>query len=186
MGARKIIVVNVGPIGCIPYQRDVNPNAGDNCVDFTNQLAQSFNAQLRSLVTELSTNLQGSQFVYADVYHIVDDILQNFMSYGMNVLDFTAHIRVRTFNLLYILNRIFLICSTGFENANSACCRVAGRFGGLIPCGSPSKVCEDRSKFVFWDPYHPSDAANVIVARRLMDGDSSDITPINIRQLAEL
>lgn len=102
MGARKIIVVNVGPIGCIPYQRDVNPNAGDNCVDFTNQLAQSFNAQLRSLVTELSTNLQGSQFVYADVYHIVDDILQNFMSYGMNVLDFTAHIRVRTFNLLYI------------------------------------------------------------------------------------
>ncbi|KAB1213830.1 hypothetical protein CJ030_MR5G017093 [Morella rubra] len=155
LGARKIIVVNVGPIGCIPYQRDVNPNAGDNCVDFTNQLAQSFNAQLRSLVTELSTNLQGSQFVYADVYHIVDDILQNFMSYG-------------------------------FENANSACCRVAGRFGGLIPCGSLSKVCEDRSKFVFWDPYHPSDAANVIVARRLMDGDSSDITPINIRQLAEL
>ncbi|KAE8076672.1 hypothetical protein FH972_015306 [Carpinus fangiana] len=155
LGARKIVVANVGPIGCIPYQRDSNPAAGDNCVSLPNQLAQQFNTQLKSLVTELNTDLQGSQFAYADVYHIVDDILQNFMSYG-------------------------------FENANSACCYVAGRHGGLIPCGPPSKVCGDRSKYVFWDPYHPSDASNVIIAGRLLDGDSNDITPINIRQLAGL
>jgi hypothetical protein len=87
--------------------------------------------------------------------------------------------------------RISMICSkekfmvylTGFENANHSCCYVSGRFGGLIPCGPLSKVCEDRSKYVFWDPYHPSDATNVIVARRLMDGDSNDITPMNITQL---
>jgi hypothetical protein len=87
--------------------------------------------------------------------------------------------------------RISMICSkekfmvylTGFENANYACCYVSGRFGGLVPCGPPSKVCEDRSKYVFWDPYHPSDATNVIIARRLMDGDSNDITPMNITQL---
>ncbi|XP_059434591.1 GDSL esterase/lipase At4g16230-like [Corylus avellana] len=155
LGARKIVVANVGPIGCIPYQRDSNPGAGDNCVNLPNQLAQQFNTQLKSLVTELSTDLQGSQFAYADVYHIVQDILQNFISYG-------------------------------FENANSACCYVSGRYGGLIPCGPPSKVCGDRSKYVFWDPYHPSDASNVIIARRLLDGDSNDITPINIRQLAGL
>ncbi|KAK9287966.1 hypothetical protein L1049_016411 [Liquidambar formosana] len=154
MGARMIVVTNVGPIGCIPYERETNPAAGDSCVDFPNQLAQLFNSQLKSLIAELSTNLEESKFVYADVYRIVDDIIQNYVSYG-------------------------------FENSNSACCHVAGRFGGLIPCGPPSRVCPDRSKYVFWDPYHPSDAANVVIAKRLMEGDSNDISPMNIRQLVD-
>ena len=71
----------------------------------------------------------------------------------------------------------------GFENPSSACCNMAGRFGGLIPCGPTSRVCTDRSKYIFWDPYHPSDAANVVVAKRLLDGGAADISPINIRQL---
>ncbi|KAK4483312.1 hypothetical protein RD792_010498, partial [Penstemon davidsonii] len=154
MGGRKIIVANVGPIGCIPYQREINPVAAGNgsCAVFPNELAQLFNAQLRGLVMELGSNLQGSQFIYADVYHIVDDIIQNYISFG-------------------------------FENANSACCYVAGVYGALIPCGPKSKVCEDRSKYVFWDPYHPSDATNFIIAKRLLDGDSAHIWPINIRNL---
>ncbi|OMO58489.1 Lipase, GDSL [Corchorus olitorius] len=155
LGARKIIVANVGPIGCIPYMRDLNPTAGDSCVSRPNQMAQQFNNELRSLVKELSTNLQGSVFVYADVYRIVDDIIQNYRSYG-------------------------------FESESFACCYVAGNYGGLIPCGPTSKVCPDRSKYVFWDPYHPSDAANVIIAKRLLDGNSDDISPMNVRQLAKL
>ncbi|KAJ7955243.1 GDSL esterase/lipase [Quillaja saponaria] len=155
LGARKIVVVNVGPIGCIPYQRDTNPTAGDNCVEFPNQLAQLFNTQLKSLIVELSTSLEGSTFVYADVYRIVEDIIQNYTSYG-------------------------------FENANSSCCSLAGRFGGLVPCNPTSKVCLVRSKHVFWDPYHPSDAANVIIARRLLDGDSHDVSPMNVRKLAQI
>ncbi|CAO2821456.1 unnamed protein product [Amaranthus hypochondriacus] len=152
MGARKIVVVNVGPIGCIPYERELNPSAGNDCVGFPNQLAQSFNLQLKSLIKDLSTSLEESQFVYADVYRIVSDILVNYRSYG-------------------------------FENANSACCSASGRFGGLIPCGPTSNVCKDRSKYVFWDPYHPSDAANLLIAKRLIDGDSNYISPINIRHL---
>ncbi|KAL2470265.1 GDSL esterase/lipase [Abeliophyllum distichum] len=152
LGARKVVVANVGPIGCIPYQREINPYAGDNCVAFPNQLAVMYNSQLMGLVSDLNTNLQGSKFIYADVYHIVGDIIQNYLSYGL-------------------------------ENANSACCYVAGVYGGLVPCGPTSKVCADRSKYVFWDPYHPSDAANSIIANRLLDGDSTDIWPMNIRQL---
>ncbi|KAL3829326.1 hypothetical protein ACJIZ3_018128 [Penstemon smallii] len=168
MGGRKIVVANVGPIGCIPYQREINiipvgggagAGAGNDiiingssCAVFPNELAQLFNAQLRGLVMELCANLQGSQFIYADVYHIVDDIIQNYISFG-------------------------------FENANSSCCYVAGVYGALIPCGPKSKVCEDRSKFVFWDPYHPSDATNVLIAKRLLDGDPAHIWPINIRNL---
>ncbi|XXG84503.1 hypothetical protein AAC387_Pa10g2006 [Persea americana] len=153
LGARKIIVVNVGPIGCIPYLRDLNPSAGDNCVAFPNQLAQAFNERLKSLVLELSSSFEGTLLVYADVYRIVWDIIQNFDSYG-------------------------------FECSTSACCKTAGRFGGLVPCGPASVVCPDRSKYVFWDPYHPSDATNSLIATRLIDGDSNDVFPMNVRQLA--
>ncbi|RZB90446.1 GDSL esterase/lipase [Glycine soja] len=138
LGARKIIVTNVGPIGCIPIQRDMNPAAGDGCVTFPNQLAQSFNIQLKGLIAELNSNLKGAMFVYADVYNILEDILNNYEAYG-------------------------------FENPSSSCCSMAGRFGGLVPCGPTSSICWDRSKYVFWDPWHPTDAANVIIAKRLLD-----------------
>ncbi|XP_042492691.1 GDSL esterase/lipase At4g16230-like [Macadamia integrifolia] len=154
-GARKIIVTNVGPIGCIPYERDLNPTAGDDCVAFPNEIALMFNLRLKTLVVEeLSSTLVGSQFVYADVYNIVWDLIQNYASYG-------------------------------FEVANSACCYLSGKFGGIVPCGPTSKVCGDRSKYIFWDPYHPSDATNVIIAKRLMDGFDADVYPINIRRLAQ-
>lgn len=85
LGARKIVVANVGPIGCIPYIRDVNlnPYDEDECVTFPNELAQLFNTQLKSLVEELRTKLEGSLFVYADVYHIMEDILMNYKDYGL-------------------------------------------------------------------------------------------------------
>ncbi|KAF6143381.1 hypothetical protein GIB67_001325 [Kingdonia uniflora] len=153
LGARKVIVANVGSIGCIPYQRDVNPATGDACVSFPNQLAVLFNERLRPLVMELSSNLAGSKFVYADVYNIVSDIILNFRSYD-------------------------------FENPSSACCYISGQHGGLIPCGPPSKVCINRSKYVFWDAYHPSDASNMIIAKRLLDGGAADVYPINVRELA--
>ncbi|GAY35693.1 hypothetical protein CUMW_017860 [Citrus unshiu] len=155
LGARKIIVANVGPVGCIPYQRDTNPSAGESCVSLPNQMARLFNTELKGLIAELSTSLQESKFVYSDVYRIVADILENYRSYG-------------------------------FEIANSSCCYVAGTHGGLIPCGPSSKVCSDRSKYVFWDPYHPSEATNIIIAKRLLDGDSDDISPMNVRQLAQV
>ncbi|KAL5216995.1 hypothetical protein ABZP36_017679 [Zizania latifolia] len=152
LDARKIVVVNVGPIGCIPYLRDTTPSAGTACAEFPNQLARSFNRKLRGLVDELAANLTGSRFVYADVYRIFSDIIANYKSHG-------------------------------FEVADSACCYVSGRFGGLLPCGPTSMYCADRSKYVFWDPYHPSDAANKLIASRIIDGDPADIYPINVRQL---
>lgn len=152
LDARKIVVANVGPIGCIPYQRETNPSAGTACAEFPNRLARAFNRRLRALVDELSAALPGSRFVYADVYRIFSDIIANYGSHG-------------------------------FEVADSACCYVGGRFGGLLPCGPTSLYCADRSKYVFWDPYHPSEAANALIARRILDGGPMDISPVNVRQL---
>ncbi|CAN1322412.1 GDSL esterase/lipase At4g16230 [Linum perenne] len=82
LGARKIVVVNVGPIGCIPFQKDVNHVTGDECVSFTNELARSYNEKLRTLVNHLNEVLLGAQLVYADVYRIFSDIIDKHNSYG--------------------------------------------------------------------------------------------------------
>uniref|UniRef100_A0A7N0U994 GDSL esterase/lipase n=1 Tax=Kalanchoe fedtschenkoi TaxID=63787 RepID=A0A7N0U994_KALFE len=55
----------------------------------------------------------------------------------------------------------------GFENSDSPCCS----FGNIRPaltCVPASTLCKDRSKYVFWDEYHPSDAANEIIAKELI------------------
>ncbi|GMN55149.1 hypothetical protein TIFTF001_024270 [Ficus carica] len=81
-------------------------------------MAKLFNTQLKELVSELTTSPEGPNFVYADPYHIVEDILENYASYG-----------------------------PVFENANSACCYVAGRYGGLMPCGPLSKAMAGFNQF---------------------------------------
>ncbi|KAK8546849.1 hypothetical protein V6N13_093888 [Hibiscus sabdariffa] len=73
--------------------------------------------------------------------------------------------------------------SYGFENTDSACCKVIGRHGGLIPCIAVSRVCPDRRKYVFWDPFHPTESVFLIAAKHQMDGGPEYASPVNIRQL---
>ncbi|GLJ25785.1 hypothetical protein SUGI_0493740 [Cryptomeria japonica] len=155
LDARKIVVANVGPIGCIPYQRDFNPLQGDGCVSRPNQMAMGFNTHLKDLIVELNANLSGAIFVYANVYDIVNDIIVNYKSYG-------------------------------FDVADTACCGSIGRHKGIIPCGRRSNVCPEHSEYVFWDPYHPSEATNLIIANRLLDGGPDIVSPMNVRSLAQV
>lgn len=155
LDARKILVANVGPIGCIPYQRaTVLLHGADDCVSLPNQMALSFNSQLKDLIMELNADLPGATFVYANVYDIVADIIANYDSYG-------------------------------FEVADTACCGGGGQYKGIIPCGAAASVCPDHSKNVFWDPYHPSEATNAIIAGRLLDGGPDICFPMNLRQLKD-
>ena len=59
------------------------------------------------------------------------------------------------------------------------------RFYALASANSSSSLCSDRSKYVFWDAFHPTEAANLIVAGKLLDGDAVAAWPINVRELSE-
>ncbi|CAL1356846.1 unnamed protein product [Linum trigynum] len=52
--------------------------------------------------------------------------------------------------------------SYGFKISNTSCCNVDTSVGGL--CLPNSKMCNNRTDYVFWDAFHPSDAANQILA----------------------
>lgn len=76
--------------------------------------------------------------------------------------------------------------SLGFVNAEDPCC--GGNFPPFIcfkgtNSNTSSVLCDDRSKFVFWDAFHPTEAANIIMARKLLNGDESISYPINIIKL---
>ncbi|KAJ8764326.1 hypothetical protein K2173_006066 [Erythroxylum novogranatense] len=155
LDARKFVLGNVGPIGCIPYQKTINQLKENECVDLANKLALQYNGRLKDLVAQLNDNLPGATFVLANVYDMVMELITNYDKYG-------------------------------FSTASTACCGNGGQFAGIIPCGPTSSMCQDRSKHVFWDPYHPSEAANLILAKQLIDGDAKYISPVNLRHLRDI
>ncbi|KAK6925013.1 GDSL lipase/esterase [Dillenia turbinata] len=55
----------------------------------------------------------------------------------------------------------------GFDNADSPCCSF-GKIQPSLTCIPASKLCKDRSTYVFWDEYHPSDSANMIIAKEMI------------------
>ncbi|KAL2539479.1 GDSL esterase/lipase [Abeliophyllum distichum] len=55
----------------------------------------------------------------------------------------------------------------GFSNSDSPCCSF-GKIRPALTCIPASTLCKDRSKYVFWDEYHPSDSANQLIADEMI------------------
>lgn len=55
--------------------------------------------------------------------------------------------------------------SYGFKISNTSCCNVDTSVGGL--CLPNSKLCNNRREYVFWDAFHPTDAANAVLADKI-------------------
>ncbi|XP_076954035.1 GDSL esterase/lipase At1g74460-like [Bidens hawaiensis] len=55
----------------------------------------------------------------------------------------------------------------GFNNADLPCCSF-GKIRPALTCIPASGLCKDRSKYLFWDEYHPSDRANELIADELI------------------
>ncbi|CAA0832393.1 GDSL esterase/lipase [Striga hermonthica] len=76
--------------------------------------------------------------------------------------------------------------SFGFRVTNAGCCGV-GRNNGQITCLPFQTPCPNRDEYLFWDAFHPSEAANIVVGRRSYSAQkSSDAYPFDIRRLAQL
>ncbi|GAA0186763.1 hypothetical protein Leryth_000193 [Lithospermum erythrorhizon] len=74
----------------------------------------------------------------------------------------------------------------GFKVTNAGCCGV-GRNNGQITCLPFQRPCPNRNEYLFWDAFHPSEAANVIVGRRSYAAQkASDAYPFDISRLAQL
>nr|CAB3469059.1 unnamed protein product [Digitaria exilis] len=85
LGARKVAIVNVGPVGCVPGVRVLDPTGA--CSDGLNKLAAGFDAALKSLLAELAPKLPGMAYSIADSFRLTQAALANPVALGFSSSD---------------------------------------------------------------------------------------------------
>lgn len=150
LGARKIALPGLGPVGSIPYAfSNLCRSNVATCVANINSAAQVFDARLVLLVDRLNRDLKDARFIYLN-------------SSGMSSGDPSV---------------------LGFKVVDVGCCPVRSD-GQCIPNSNP---CKNRTEYVFWDAFHPTEALNQITARRSYTAFlPSDAYPYDISHLVKI
>nr|XP_043624162.1 GDSL esterase/lipase At5g22810-like [Erigeron canadensis] len=142
LGARKIGVSTLPPIGCLPASITLFGEDSNECVTKMNSVAEYFNKKLNATSLTLKSKLTNLNLVVLDIYHPLYDLIQKPTDYG-------------------------------FFEARKACCGT-GLVETSFLCNKESPgTCKNASEYVFWDGFHPSEAANKLLADDLLaDGIS--------------
>ncbi|CAM6097359.1 unnamed protein product [Calypogeia fissa] len=127
IGARRIGVVTLPPIGCVPFQMQLY-NSGGKCLEEFNNDATTTNAAIESLLGTLKPTLPDSTLIYLDAYTPLYNAVNNPAQYG-------------------IVN----------TNTADSCCDFVGNISGFGPlCNPASPVCANANDYLWWDGYHPT------------------------------
>ncbi|KAI8006266.1 GDSL esterase/lipase [Camellia lanceoleosa] len=70
----------------------------------------------------------------------------------------------------------------GFNEVKSACCGL-GNLRAQVPCLPISSYCSNRSDHIFWDLYHPTEAATRIFVDTIFHGSQQYTVPMSVEQL---
>ncbi|KAK6121106.1 hypothetical protein DH2020_045158 [Rehmannia glutinosa] len=150
-GGRKFWVHNTGPLGCLPQKLALLKNTSDDldsfgCISSYNAVAKLFNEGLRRKCVGLRSEMKDATIVYVDVYAIKFDLIANSTKYG-------------------------------FSTPLMACCGSGGppyNYDKKVPCGFLGcQVCDQASKLVNWDGVHYTEAANTLIASKILSADYS-------------
>ncbi|KAK1274890.1 GDSL esterase/lipase [Acorus gramineus] len=128
----------------------------------TNNCVERINRMASRFNSKLKSMLRGLNSNLSEAYFLYWDIYTS----SMDIINNASHY--------------------GFKYTHKACCG-GGRTKGQIICLPLLPFeCENRSEFVFWDPYHPTDAFNAIISREAYQGKLQNKYPMNVQHLIEL
>uniref|UniRef100_A0A0D9WHI8 GDSL esterase/lipase n=1 Tax=Leersia perrieri TaxID=77586 RepID=A0A0D9WHI8_9ORYZ len=83
MGARKMMVSGLPPLGCLPVQKGLRGGMGSGgCITVMNEAAERYNAALQKALSKLEADSPGSKIAYVDVYTPLKDMAENPQKYG--------------------------------------------------------------------------------------------------------
>ncbi|XP_057784809.1 GDSL esterase/lipase At2g04570-like [Salvia miltiorrhiza] len=82
LGARKISLGGLPPMGCMPLERAQNLQNGNECMETYNIVAMSFNQKLYDLTRELNKEIPGLKLVFSNPYFVLLQLIQKPSSYG--------------------------------------------------------------------------------------------------------
>ncbi|KAJ0037535.1 hypothetical protein Pint_22204 [Pistacia integerrima] len=71
LGARRIALFSLGPVGCVPARALLPDAPVESCYGEMNVMAESYNKGLESLVNDVARKYPGAVAVYGDVYDLV-------------------------------------------------------------------------------------------------------------------
>lgn len=148
-----------------------------------NAVAQESNRQLKNSITRLRSQLPLAVFTYVDVYSAIYALISQIPMQKIKVTSiFGEHVYI----LVHIDgNMIGIHESSGFVGPFNFCC--GSYYGFYIDCGKKSVAngtvygnpCNNPSRHISWDAKHYSQAANVKIAGRNLNGSLFD-PPVSI------
>lgn len=137
LGARRIGVTSLPPMGCLPASVTLFGGGNDGCVERLNNDSLTFNRKLGVAADAVKRRHPDLKLVVFDIYQPLLDLVQN-------------------------------PTNAGFFESRRACCGT-GTIETSVLChqGAPG-TCTNATGYVFWDGFHPTDAANKVLADALL------------------
>ncbi|AES99794.1 putative triacylglycerol lipase [Medicago truncatula] len=115
LGARKISLGGLPPMGCLPLERTTNFMGQNGCVANFNNIALEFNDKLKNITTKLNQELPDMKLVFSNPYYIMLHIIKKPDLYGFESASVAC-------------------CATGMFEMGYACSR-----GSMFSCTDASK-----------------------------------------------
>lgn len=79
---RKIGIINLPPLGCLPFEKTLHIKVGGECAEKVNEAAAEFNEKLISAIDGSKAKLPGLKIVSLKYYDIVLDAIKDPAKYG--------------------------------------------------------------------------------------------------------
>lgn len=87
LDVRRIGVINLPPLGCLPFEKTLRIKVGGECAEEVNEAAAEYNAKLISTIDELKPKLPGLKIVSLNYYDIVLGAIKDPAKYGLEVTE---------------------------------------------------------------------------------------------------
>lgn len=101
LGARKLSITGLVPIGCLPLERATNFFGDFGCNENYNKVALQFNAKLEKMISKLNRELPQLKALSANAYDIIHDVITRPSFYGFEVVE-KACCSTGTFEMSYL------------------------------------------------------------------------------------
>ncbi|XP_031262182.1 GDSL esterase/lipase At2g42990-like [Pistacia vera] len=82
LGARKLSVSALPPMGCLPFERFLNINGRHDCVTLYNKVAMEFNVKMHNLMVKLNKKLTGIKILESSIYDVLYQMITKPSSFG--------------------------------------------------------------------------------------------------------
>ncbi|XP_014521590.1 GDSL esterase/lipase 5 [Vigna radiata var. radiata] len=160
-GARKFVLMNLPPLGCLPGTRIIDVEENGKCLQELSNLASLHNRVLHVVLLQLENKLKGFKFALYDFHTDVTQMMNHPFKYGLKEGKSAC-------------------CGSGRLRGEYSC---GGKRGQ-----KEFELCKKPNTYLFWDSYHLTESAYKNIADRMwgFSNSSYNIGPYTIRHFFQL